>query len=70
MEQARVAFCHAFGFEYKKETDRFADLHLLHSEAAWVGFTEEQARIGDRIRGPIFHQVNGEGPDLRIRTAS
>src|SRR5262249_41066963 len=23
MEQARVAVCHAFGFEYKKETDRF-----------------------------------------------
>src|SRR5262245_61892128 len=37
-EQARVAVCHAFGFEYKKETDRFRPTYLFSiPEAAWVG---------------------------------
>jgi NAD(P) transhydrogenase len=45
MEQARVAVCHAFGFEYKKETDRFGPTYVFSiPEAAWVGLTEEQAR--------------------------
>ena len=45
MEQARVAVCHAFGFEYKKETDRFPPRYVFSiPEAAWVGLTEEQAR--------------------------
>jgi NAD(P) transhydrogenase len=45
MEQARVAVCHAFGFEYKKETDRFRPAYIFSiPEAAWVGLTEEQAR--------------------------
>jgi NAD(P) transhydrogenase len=45
MEQARVAVCHAFGFEYKKETDRFRPTYIFSiPEAAWVGFTEEEAR--------------------------
>jgi len=45
MEQARVAVCHAFGFEYKKETDRFRPTYIFSiPEAAWVGLTEEQAR--------------------------
>jgi NAD(P) transhydrogenase len=45
MEQARVAVCHAFGFEYKKETDRFRPSYVFSiPEAAWVGMTEEQAR--------------------------
>jgi len=45
MEQARVAICHAFGFEYKKETDRFRPQYVFSiPEAAWVGLTEEQAR--------------------------
>ena len=45
MEQARVAVCHAFGFEYKKETDRFRPSYVFSiPEAAWVGLTEEQAR--------------------------
>jgi NAD(P) transhydrogenase len=44
MEQARVAICHAFGFEYKKETDRFRPRYVFSiPEAAWVGLTEEQA---------------------------
>ena len=37
--------CHAFGFEYKKETDRFRPTYLFSIlEAAWVGLREEQAR--------------------------
>ena len=45
MEQARVAVCYAFGFEYKKETDRFPPSYVFSiPEAAWVGLTEEQAR--------------------------
>lgn len=45
MEQARVAVCHAFGFEYKKTTDRFHPSYMFSiPEAAWVGLTEEQAR--------------------------
>jgi NAD(P) transhydrogenase len=45
MEQARVAVCHAFGFEYKKETDRFRPSYVFSiPEVAWVGLTEEHAR--------------------------
>jgi NAD(P) transhydrogenase len=45
MEQARVAVCHAFGFEYKTETDRFPPTYIYSiPEVAWVGLTEEQAR--------------------------
>jgi NAD(P) transhydrogenase len=45
MEQARVAICHAFGFEYKTETDRFWPTYIFSiPEVAWVGLTEEQAR--------------------------
>src|SRR5215510_8679896 len=37
-EQAGVAVCHTFGFEYKKETDRFRPTYLFSiPEAAWVG---------------------------------
>jgi NAD(P) transhydrogenase len=45
MEQARVAICHAFGLEYKKETDRFRPSYVFSiPEVAWVGLTEERAR--------------------------
>src|SRR5262245_10220179 len=45
MQQARAAVCHAFGFAYKKETDRFRATYIFSiPEAAWVGLTEEQAR--------------------------
>ena len=45
MEQARVAVCHAFGFEFKHETDRFRPTYIFSiPEVAWVGLTEEQAR--------------------------
>ena len=45
MEQARVAVCHAFGFEYKSETDRFWPIYIFSiPEVASVGLTEEQAR--------------------------
>jgi NAD(P) transhydrogenase len=45
MEQARVAVCHAFGFEFKTEADRFRPMYVFSiPEAAWVGLTQEQAR--------------------------
>lgn len=45
MEQARVAVCYAFGFEFKSETDSHLPTCIFSiPEAAWVGLTEEQAR--------------------------
>ncbi len=45
MEQARVAVCHAFGFEYKTATDRFWPAYVFSiPEVAWVGLTEEAGR--------------------------
>ena len=47
MEQARVAICQAFGFEFKNETDHFLPTYIFSiPEVAWVGLTEEQARTG------------------------
>lgn len=47
MEQARVAICHAFGFEFKSEVDHFRPTYIFCiPEVAWVGLTEEQARAG------------------------
>jgi NAD(P) transhydrogenase len=44
MEQARVAVCHAFGFQFKTETDRFRPTYVFSiPEVAWVGLTEAQA---------------------------
>ena len=45
MEQARVAICHAFGFEFKREVDHFRPSYVFSiPEVAWVGLTEEQVR--------------------------
>jgi NAD(P) transhydrogenase len=45
MEQARVAICHAFGFEFKSEVDHFRPTYVFSiPEVAWVGLTEEQVR--------------------------
>jgi NAD(P) transhydrogenase len=45
MEQARVAVCRAFDFEFKAATDRFRPTYVFSiPEAAWVGLTEEEAR--------------------------
>jgi NAD(P) transhydrogenase len=45
MEQARVAICQAFGFEFKDETDRNRPTYIFSiPEVAWVGLTEEQAQ--------------------------
>lgn len=45
MEQARVAICQAFGFEFKREVDHFRPTYIFSiPEAAWVGLTEEQVR--------------------------
>jgi NAD(P) transhydrogenase len=48
MEQARVAICHAFSFEFKSEIDHFRPTYIFSiPEVAWVGLTEEQARTAD-----------------------
>lgn len=45
MEQARVAVCHAFGFEFKREVDHFRPAYVFSiPEVAWVGLTEDQVR--------------------------
>jgi NAD(P) transhydrogenase len=45
MEQARVAVCRAFGFDFKTTADCFRPAYVFSiPEAAWVGLTEEQAR--------------------------
>jgi NAD(P) transhydrogenase len=45
MEQARVAICYAFGFEFKSEVDHFRPNYIFCiPEVAWVGLTEEQVR--------------------------
>lgn len=45
MEQARVAVCRAFGFEFKSETDRHRPTYIFSiPEVAWVGLTEEEAQ--------------------------
>jgi NAD(P) transhydrogenase len=45
MEQARVAVCHAFGFEFKKEADRLRPNYIFSiPEIAWVGLTEQEAK--------------------------
>ena len=50
MEQARVAVCHAFGFEYKTKTDRFWPTYIFSiPEVVSVGLTEEQARAAGTI---------------------
>jgi NAD(P) transhydrogenase len=46
MEQARVAVCRAFGFPFKTATDGFRPTYVFSiPEAAWVGLTEELARV-------------------------
>ncbi|MGH7932320.1 MAG: FAD-dependent oxidoreductase [Candidatus Binataceae bacterium] len=46
MEQARVAICHAFHFDFKNATDPLWPTYIFSiPEVAWVGLTEEQARL-------------------------
>ena len=50
MEQARVAVCHAFGFEYKTATDRCWPTYVFAiPEVAWVGLPEEAARATGQV---------------------
>jgi NAD(P) transhydrogenase len=66
MEQARVAICHAFGFEFKTETDRFRPTYIFSiPEVAWVGLTEEQARTRE-IRYEVGRCSFGTNPKARI----
>jgi NAD(P) transhydrogenase len=45
MEQARVAICHAFSFEFKNGTDRCSPTYIFSiPEVEWVGLTEGQAQ--------------------------
>jgi NAD(P) transhydrogenase len=66
MEQARVAVCCAFGFEFKTETDRFRPIYVFSiPEAAWVGLTEEQARAS-RVEYEVGRSSFGTNPKARI----
>jgi len=47
---ARVAVCNAFGFDYKKETDRSGRATFSRSRGRLGRLTEEQARAPDRLR--------------------
>ena len=46
MEQARVAICQAFGFEYKSEVDHFRPTYIFSHSRGRLGWacTEEQVR--------------------------
>jgi NAD(P) transhydrogenase len=51
MEQARVAICHQFGFEFKSEVDHFRPTYIFSiPEVAWVGLTKEQVRAGQAVQ--------------------
>ncbi len=66
MEQARVAVCHAFGFEFKTATDCLRPTYVFSiPEAAWVGLTEEQAR-GSGIDYEVGRSSFGTNAKARI----
>lgn len=66
MEQARVAVCHAFDFNFKNETDRFRPTYIFSiPEVAWVGLTEEQARA-DGIDHEVGRCSFSTNPKARI----
>ncbi len=66
MEQARVAVCRAFGFEFKTAADSFRPTYVFSiPEAAWVGLTEEQAR-GSGIEYEVGRSSFGANAKARI----
>jgi NAD(P) transhydrogenase len=64
MEQARVAVCHAFGFQYKKQVSHLLPYGVYTiPEVSCVGFSEEQAKEKkiDYVVGRAFYRDNARG---------
>lgn len=64
MEQARVAVCHAFGFEYKRQVSTLLPYGVYTiPEVSCVGLGEEQAREKgiDYVVGRAFYRDNARG---------
>lgn len=64
MEQARVAVCHAFGFEYKRSVDDLLPYGIYTiPEVSAVGLTEEEAAAQARpvVIGRAFYRDNARG---------
>jgi NAD(P) transhydrogenase len=64
MEQARVAVCHAFGFDYKRQVSHLQPFGIYTiPELSCVGFSEEDARQKglDVVVGRAFYRDNARG---------
>ncbi|MGE0321158.1 MAG: Si-specific NAD(P)(+) transhydrogenase [Polyangiaceae bacterium] len=64
MEQARVAVCHAFGFDYKRSMDTLLPYGIYTiPEVSAVGLTEEDAEAQEReiVVGRAFYRDNARG---------
>jgi NAD(P) transhydrogenase len=64
MEQARVAVCHAFGFDYKRQVSRLYPFGIYTiPEVGSVGLSEEAAKAAgrDAVAGRAFYRDNARG---------
>lgn len=64
MEQARVAVCNAFGFDYKRQLGQFVPYGIYTiPEVSTVGLSEEDARAKgiDVVAGRTEYKHNGRG---------
>jgi NAD(P) transhydrogenase len=64
MEQARVAVCHAFGFDYKRQVSHLLPFGIYTiPEVSCVGLSEEAAREKgiDFVVGRAFYRDNARG---------
>jgi NAD(P) transhydrogenase len=64
MDQARVAVCHAFGFEYKRQVSQLLPFGIYTiPEVSCVGFSEEEATQKglDAVVGRAFYRDNARG---------
>ena len=64
MEQARVAVCHAFGFDYKRQVSHLQPFGIYTiPEVSCIGFSEETAaeRKLDVVVGRAYYRDNARG---------
>jgi NAD(P) transhydrogenase len=64
MEQARVAVCHAFGFQYKRQVSHLLPFGIYTiPEVSCVGLSEEDAKSKgiDYVVGRAFYRDNARG---------
>jgi NAD(P) transhydrogenase len=64
MEQARVAVCHAFGFQYKRQVSHLLPFGIYTiPEVSCVGLSEEDAKAKsiDYVVGRAFYRDNARG---------